>query len=626
MKTPEYPPLSDYGVIGDQTTSCLVSRYGSIDWWCLPHLESPSVFGALLDAEQGGQFRIHPAYPYQPAQRYVKGTNVLTTEFYGSTGRATLTDWMAFPGPDRPVDESNALYRKLECTDGPMRFDVEFDPRFDYGRERPAVTRTDAGVRAESETEEVHLSAPAGLDFARVGDGGANGALWLDEGETAWFVVHDRRGTSEYDHDPEAFERRLDGTIRAWRGWLAEGGRRGEELDDGRWKRLVDRSELALKLLIHASSNAIAAAPTTSLPEEIGGTRNWDYRYNWIRDSALTVQALSKLGHASEANAYFSWLLSKVYEGPESVRPLYGLHGDVRVGETTLDHLEGYRGSAPVRVGNAAEAQLQLDVYGELVLALYETTRFGETLSDPAWTAIREVINHVEGVWDQPDAGIWEVRSEPRHFVHSKVMCWVALDRGVKLVEDAGFDGPADRWRRTREEVREAVLDRGYSPTVDSFVRSFEEHEALDATALLFPLYGFLPFDDPRVENTIDAVRRRLTTEEGLVYRYEGDDGLPGGEGTFVLCSFWLVDALALSGRVEQAEALFDQVVSHSSPLGLLSEEIAADSGALLGNFPQAFSHIGLINSVLYLDRAHNDRQPGPEPLGAESEGGADGS
>ncbi|ESP90223.1 glycoside hydrolase family 15 protein [Candidatus Halobonum tyrrellensis] len=626
METPDYPPLSDYGVIGDQTTCALVNRHGSVDWWCLPHLESPSAFGAVLDAEQGGRFRIRPVYPYQSAQTYVERTNVLRTDFYGATGRAALTDWMPFPGPEESLEESNALYRKLECLDGPLRFDVTFDPRFEYGRERPDLRETDRGVVATGDAEAVHLAAPPSLAVDGLGDDGADATLSLDEGETAWFVVRDRRGDAGFDHDPASFESRLESTVDAWRGWLSEGGRQSGRIDDGQWERLVDRSALALKLLIHESTDAIAAAPTTSLPEEIGGSRNWDYRYSWIRDAALTVQALSKLGHADEASAYFSWLISKVYDSPESIRPLYGLHGDASVEEYTLDHLEGYRRSSPVRVGNAAEAQRQLDVYGELVLALYETTRFGETLGDEAWTAVREVVDHVVEVWDEPDAGIWEVRSEPRQFVHSKVMCWVALDRGVKLVEDAGFDGPVDRWRRAREEVRETVLDRGYSEEAGSFVRSFETTEALDATALLFPLYGFLPFDDPRVEGTIAAVRDRLTTDAGLVYRYEGEDGLPGGEGTFVLCSFWLVDALALSGRVDEAEALFGEVLARTGPLGLLSEEIAAESGALLGNYPQAFSHIGLINSVLYLDRARENRQPGPEPLGAESARGTLGS
>ena len=618
MDTPRYPSLNEYGVIGNQETCCLVSRYGSIDWCCLPDVESPSAFAAILDADCGGRFQIQPAYPYQSAQSYVERTNVLRTDFFASTGRARLTDWMPFPDADAEDPTASVVYRKLTCEDGPMRMAVTFAPRFDYARETPAVTRTDEGVVARGDADELHLSAPPAFEI----DGGtARAAVTLDAGETAWFVM--RYGNDETRTPPNdqiACQDRLDRTVEAWQEWVREGGEVSREIDDGRWSHLVDRSALALKLLIHRSTGAIAAAPTTSLPEEIGGTRNWDYRYNWIRDAALTVQALSKLGHVRETEAYFSWLLSKVYQDPESIRPLYGLHGGTDIEEDTLDHMEGYRGSAPVRVGNAAEDQRQLDIYGELVLALYETSRHGEGLSESDWVAMREIIDFVETVWDEPDAGIWEVRSEPRHFVHSKVMCWTALDRGIEVVESTAFDGPVDRWRETRATIRSAILEQGYEAEIGSFVRSFETSDALDATALLLPIFGFLPFDDPRVQGTIDAIERELTTEEGLVYRYDGGDGLPGGEGTFVLCSFWLVDALALSGRLDEAEAVFERVLSHASSLGLLSEEIAAESGALLGNHPQAFSHIGLINSVLYLDKARNDRQPGTDPMGTEGE------
>jgi GH15 family glucan-1,4-alpha-glucosidase len=612
METPEYPSIGEYGIVGNMETCCLVSRYGSVDWYCLPDVESPSVFAALLDADGGGRFQIQPVYPYQSAQTYLERTNVLATEFFGATGRARLVDWMPFPDPERDDPDPDVLYRKVTGSDGPIRLAVTFAPRFDYAREVPDLSETERGVVARGARDELRLSGPASFD---VEEGTATATVTLTEDQTAWFAM---RYGHDAPHDPAAFQRRLDATTEAWRRWVAEGGRPSRTIDRGRWERLVDRSALTLKLLTHRPTGAIAAAPTTSLPEAVGGSRNWDYRYNWIRDAALTVQALHKLGHVREANAYFSWLLSKVYEGPESIRPLYGLHGSTDVGERTLDHLEGYRGSRPVRVGNAAEGQLQLDVYGELVLALFETSRHGAVITESNWAALREIVDYVEGVWDEPDAGIWEVRTEPRQFVHSKVMCWTALDRAIRIVEETAFDGPLERWRRTRREIRETVLERGYDEDIGSFVRTFEATEALDATALLVPFVGFLPFDDPKVQGTINAVRRRLTTDEGLVYRYDGDDGLPGGEGTFVLCSFWLVNALALSGRVEEAEALLDTILSHSSPLGLLSEEIAAESGALLGNYPQAFSHIGLINSVLYLDRAREDRQPGPEPLGAE--------
>lgn len=614
METPRYPSLSEYGIIGNQETCCLVSRYGSIDWCCLPHVESESVFAALLDAARGGYFQIQPSYPYQSAQSYVDGTNVLSTNFFTATGTATVTDWMPFPEAGTEDPTPSVIYRKVTCESGPFRIVVDFEPRFDYGGEVPRITATDDGVVARGDDDEVYLSGPAGFDIR---EGSATASLRLETDETVWFVL---RYGHDGQYDVGTFRRRLERAVTAWRQWIESGRDRARTIDDGRWQHLVERSALTLKLLIHRSTGAIAAAPTTSLPEAVGGTRNWDYRYNWIRDAALTVQALAKLGYGSEANAYFSWLISKVYDDPASIRPLYGLHGGTDTDERTLDHLEGYRGSAPVRVGNAAESQRQLDVYGELILALYETSRLGESITKPTWEAMREIIEYVEEVWEAPDAGIWEVRTENRNFVHSKIMCWTALDRGIKLVEGTDFEGPVDRWREARASVRSDVLEHGYSEDVDSFVRSYETSTALDATALLVPLFGFLPIEDPRVQVTIDAVRRRLTTDEGLVYRYDGDDGLPGGEGTFVLCSFWLVDVLALSGRVDEAEQLFDTILAHSSPLGHLSEEIAAETGKLLGNFPQAFSHIGLINSVLYLDSARGNPQSGPDPLGTESD------
>lgn len=618
MHRVRYPPLSEYGFIGNMVTCSLVNRYGSIDWCPMPHIASPSVFAAILDNEYGGYFQVQPAQPYQAAQRYIDETNVLATDYHAPTGKATLLDWMAFPDDSRTDSAASVIYRKVTCTTGTVQVSVDFQPRFDYARVVPDLSPTDQGVVAHNENTELYLTMPSSLSLS---DDAATATVSLTENEAAWFVLGYDRNIS---YDPETFQRRLDQTIGAWRAWLDQGGRQSQRIDEGRWRSLVDRSALTLKLLTHYGTGAIAAAPTTSLPEEMGGVRNWDYRYNWIRDAAFTVQALSKLGYVSEAKAYFSWLLDKVYQDPSSLRPLYGLHGGRTPEEQTLDHLRGYRSSAPVRIGNAAKHQRQLDIYGELVLAVYETSRFGEAITSSNWDALRNIIDYVSDIWNEPDAGIWEVRTEPRHFVHSKVMCWTALDRGLKFIKETDFQGPVKSWQQARQDIRDAILKRGYSDTLGSFVQTFETSDALDATALLIPLVGFLPFDDPRVQGTIEAVQHRLMTEEGLVYRYENGDGLPGGEGTFVLCSFWLVNALALSGRVDEAESLFDTIVSHTSPLGLLSEEIAMESGELLGNYPQAFSHIGLINSVLYLDRVHQDRQPGPEPLGSEPDQSTD--
>ena len=613
MQSERYPPLSRYGVIGNLDTAALVNCDGSVDWLPLPHVESPSVFAAILDADRGGRFQVRPVDPYQSAQRYRRGTNVLSTDFYVPSGRGTLTDWMAFS--ERTDDPPDVLYRKLACTDGSIDFAADFAPRPNYARSVPEFVETDRGVIARSDETDLLLSGPTSFAVDRHS---ARTTVSLGAGETAWFAL---RYGHDGPHDPRTFQDALERTIQAWRTWVHRCDHPSQCIYDGHRHHLVVRSELVLKLLTHTETGSIVAAPTTSLPETVGGTRNWDYRYNWIRDAALTVQALYKLGHVAEASSYFSWLLTHVYEEPASIRPLYGLHGETSTAEETLDHLEGYRGSAPVRVGNDAHDQLQLDVYGELVLAMYETSRYGETITRSDWGALREILDYVVDVWRRPDAGIWEVRTEPRQFVHSKVMCWTALDRGVRIVEETDLEGPVERWRATRAAVRDAVLSRGYDAEQGSFVQAFGG-DALDATALLVPIVGFLPFDDPRVQGTIDAIERRLTTDRGLVYRYDGDDGLPGSEGTFVLCSFWLVNALALSGRVDEAEALFDSITSHTSPLGLLSEEIDSESGMLLGNFPQAFSHLGLINSALYLDSATRDRQPGPEPLGSEASSG----
>jgi GH15 family glucan-1,4-alpha-glucosidase len=365
------------------------------------------------------------------------------------------------------------------------------------------------------------------------------------------------------------------------------------------------RSALVLKLLINHETGAICAAPTTSLPEDVGGVRNWDYRYNWIRDAAFTVRALAELGHSTEAREYFRLCLAHCSRGPPSdVSPVYSVHGGEVPDERTLDHLSGYRGSTPVRVGNAAADQHQIDVYGELIHGIHETTRYGESVDRSDWSAMRSLIDYVCEAWDEPDAGIWEMRTDGQHFVYSKLMCWVALDRGLDIAAETGFDAPVERWEACRREIEATVLEEGYSETADSFVSAFGDEDRLDASSLLIPLVGFLPADDDRVQSTIDAILDRLLVGDGLVKRYEGDDGLPGEEGAFLLCSFWLVSALVRSGRVEEAETLFRAAREHASPLGLLAEEVDPETGSQLGNFPQAFSHIGLVNGALALSEA----------------------
>jgi GH15 family glucan-1,4-alpha-glucosidase len=503
-------------------------------------------------------------------------------------------------------ERERALYRKVEGVEGSVDLELTFRPRFDYARADTDVRTTDDGVRAAGDGDQLYLTGDASFD---VNGADAHATCTLSEDETRWFVL---RHDEEPDTTDEERERKLNETVDYWREWSHDCP--NGCIFDGADHDLAVRSGLVLKLLTHHETGAICAAPTASLPEDVGGVRNWDYRYNWIRDATFTIQALANLGHFSEAEAYVEWFLDLCRDvPPEEMQPLYGLHGNPNLEEEILEGLSGYRGSDPVRIGNAAKDQRQLDVFGELLLAIHETSD-GSSFDGDDWNSIRRIVDYVCDVWDEPDAGIWEVRGGPRHFVHSKVMCWVALDRGLKMADEWVFDAPRTRWRDVREEIRESVLERGYDDEIGSFTQSFDG-TALDATGLLIPLVGFLPFEDERVQGTIDAIRDRLETD-GLVHRYDGKDGLPGDEGTFIFCSFWLVSVLALSGRVEEAREVYDMVRSHASQLGLLAEEIDPETERQLGNFPQAFSHVGLVNAAVYL-KAMEEEEAESEPVGA---------
>ena len=607
-----YKPLEDYGVVGNEETVALVGRDGAIDWCCLPSVDSPSVFAAILDNQNGGQFTVQPTQSFESVQSYVEHTNVLETRFQTASGRATIGDFMPVP----PLAQDGrtpmeTIFRRVTCERGQVELRADFAPRFEYARTMPTVEPTRKGVVARGASEPTFLSSSIPLC---VETDSAGATITLEEGDTHWLVLG-------YGHEPTLepghFQEVLDEVVRYWRDWVHTCPTTGECPVSGPYHRTVVRSALVLKLLINHETGAICAAPTTSLPEDIGGVRNWDYRYNWIRDSAFTVRALSELGHSAEARDYFDLCLDHCSRGPPSdITPVYGVHGEPVPDERTLDHLSGYRGSAPVRVGNAAADQHQIDVYGELIHGIYETTRYGESVDEDDWPAMRDLIDYVCDAWQEPDAGIWEIRTDRRHFVYSKVMCWVALDRGLKIVIDTGFDAPVDRWEACRREIKEAVLEEGYSETANSFVSAFGDENRLDATSLLIPIVGFLPAGDARVQSTIDAVLDRLVVGNGLVKRYEGDDGLPGEEGAFLLCSFWLVSALAQSGRTDEAKAIFEDARQHVSPLGLLSEEVDPEAGIQLGNVPQAFSHLGLINAALALS---NGSDGGPDPDDADA-------
>ncbi|AEH36197.1 glycoside hydrolase family 15 protein [Halopiger xanaduensis] len=631
----EYTPLEEYGAIGDGNTVALSGADGSIDWWPAPHVESSSVFAAVLDADRGGRFAVRPTASFESVQRYRDRTNVLETTFRTAGGAATLTDFVPVAEAGESADRPPAIYRKLDCEEGPLEVSATFEPRFDYARDVPRIEPTADGVVATGDDERAVLSSDLALEVTS-GDAGdvgsdedgiepddgtktgtaATATATLEPGETRWFVL----GYGEaIPLEPSRHRETLAETVDYWRSWThdCDGG---DCPVAGPWHDLAVRSSLVLKLLIHRETGAVCAAPTTSLPEDIGGVRNWDYRYNWIRDAAFTVRALSELDHLEEARSYFELCLDHCSRhDPAEMPPVYSLHGGSDFEERVLDHLEGYRGSAPVRVGNAARDQHQLDVYGELVLALYESVRYGEPMRSDDWPVVRDLVDYVVEGWDEPDAGIWEVRTDPEHFVYSKVMCWTALDRGIELAEAAdGVDAPLERWRTARDDVRAAILERGVSEETNSFVQSFGDADTLDAANLLVPVVGFLPPDDDRVRRTIDATIDRLATDDGLVRRYEGDDGLPGVDNPFVVSAFWLVTALALAGRTDEARERFESILEYASPLGLLGEAVDPDDGEQRGNYPQAYSHIGLLNGALYLTDATGSSDPSPAPLGTD--------
>jgi len=604
-----FAPIESYGIVGNLETCALIGPDGSVDWFPFPHVESPSVFAAILDPDRGGRFRIGPAEGFESEQSYVPRTNVLETTFRTADGTATVTDFL--PPAGRTDHPKRVLYRKVDGVDGDVDLGVTFEPRFDYGRAVTSIAATGDGVRAAGDEERTLLEAPA-VDLAVESDR-AVGSLSLSAGDEAWFVLR-CTGAENATTDPEDA---LDATVSYWREWFGSCSEAGADcLFEGPWRDLAVRSGLVLKLLTHAETGAVAAAPTTSLPEDPGGIRNWDYRYNWLRDAGFTVQALANLGHVDEAVDYFEWFMGLCQaDEPEKLRPLYSLHGDGDLTERELDHLTGYRGSRPVRIGNGAADQLQLDVYGELLLAVDEMLAHGRDLDRSEWESVRGLVGYAGDNWDRTDAGIWEVRGGDRHFVYSKVMCWVALDRGIAVATERDLPAPVEEWRATREAIRDDVLENGYDESAGAFVQSYGSG-AMDATGLLLPIVGFLPFDDDRVQGTVDAVQKRLLVDDVLLRRYDGEDGLPGEEGAFVLCSCWLVDALALSGRVEEARERFEALTEYVGPLGLLAEELDPATGAHLGNYPQAFSHLGLVNSGLYLGYAEGRDLPDPPPMG----------
>lgn len=596
-----YKPIGDYGVIGDLHTVALVGKDGSIDWCCFPHFDSPSLFGALLDDQRGGRFRIAPLDEGKRQQLYLPETNVLLTRFLHHDGVAELTDFMPIEGDEPGVlPKRHQIIRTVAVIRGTVTLRLECQPAFNFGRDGHTVALRPAGALFRSASMAVGLVSPLPLTIRQ---GVVEAEFTLSAGQRmTFFLEHLEEGASESLLDaPQAGESAFHDTVRFWRVWLAQCRY------TGRWREMVQRSALTLKLLTYAPTGAIVAAPTTSLPEALGGVRNWDYRYTWIRDAAFTLYGLLRLGFSKEAGRFMHWLEARCHDLNEdgSLQVLYGIDGR-RIGheEVFLDW-EGYEKSSPVRVGNSAAPQRQLDIYGALMDAVYLYNKYGSPISYDSWMGLSRLLDYVCANWDQPDEGIWEVRGGQRQFVYSKVMCWVALDRGIRLADKRGFPADRAKWMDVRDRIYHDVMRHGWHRECRSFVQEYDG-DALDASALVMPLVFFVSPTDPRMQSTIEQIQSSLVSD-ALVFRYlQGEaapDGLPGQEGTFTLCSFWLVEALTRAGKLEEARLIFEKVLSYANHVGLYAEELSV-TGDHLGNFPQAFAHIGLISAAYNLDRA----------------------
>jgi GH15 family glucan-1,4-alpha-glucosidase len=590
----EWPSQYDYGLIGGQQTAALVSRYGSIDWACFPRFDSPSVFARLLDRRIGGFHAVHPVDPHYSHQQYVPGTNLLVTFFELDHRRVlTVTDFMPLGPSIRSSDGEPRIIRRLEARGGPVEVAVNAEPRFDYGRSAGSWRVQGAIAAAEAAAGRMAFTSP--WAWTLEGSAATSGGKVVP-GNPLFLQL--RWGEAPPSEPTPA--QLLSGTDAYWRSWVSPPEAPLRRVA-ARWLPWVERSELVLKLLSLHDSGIFVAAPTTSLPEWPGGTRNWDYRYVWIRDAAFTAQVFLLLGHVREARAYVDWALARASElAPgEDLRVMYCVDGQPVPAETDLGHLEGFQGSRPVRIGNAAYGQRQLDIYGEILDSALLLERVDPAFVRGHWSTLERLANRTTELWASPDSGLWEIRGPPAHYVHSKLMCWVAMDRAIRLAETFGQTEPVERWKFVADGIRATVLSRGYDQARGSFVQAFDR-PFLDASALRIPLIEFLPPSDPRVRSTIDAVEAGLDTG-GFLRRYEGDDGIDGREGSFLLCSFWHVEALARCGFKERALERWRTLLDAAGPLLLFSEEFDPAEYRPLGNYPQAFAHIGVLRAALAL-------------------------
>jgi GH15 family glucan-1,4-alpha-glucosidase len=603
-------PIDDYALLSDRHSAALVSRDGSIDWLCMPHFDSPSVFARLL-GDDAGHWSIGATGATTVSRRYLGRTMVLETTFRTPTGVLTVVDALALGdgnrGHELGTGSPHILLRCAMCTAGRVEIDVEYSPRPEYGLIYPLISAVEGGVRAVGGADVLVLSCAIPMDIAR---SSARVRATLSEGQRLEFALHHgtraERGVARVWSQHE-IARLLEGTISAWESWSEL-----HQSYEGPWRDLVHQSGRVLQALSFQPTGAICAAATTSLPETVGGGRNWDYRYSWVRDASFTIEALWVAACPDEVNEFFDYVTTSaagsVGRG-DDLQIMFGICGEHDLSERELPHLPGWRDSAPVRVGNGAWNQRQLDVYGELLNAVYRLSDEFTDIEPDIKTFFVNLADTAARRWTERDHGIWEVRDEPRDFVYSKLMCWVALERAVSLADRLDARHRVDEWKRVRGEIHHAIMTKGWSDRANAFTQSFGSEE-LDASNLMMALVGFLPADDPRILATIDATEERLTDERGLVYRYRSHDGLDGDEGTFLLCTFWLAHALALSDQLERARVVFERAVAYVNDVGLLAEQVDSATGELLGNFPQAFSHIGLVNAAWAIAQA--ERRQGP--------------
>ena len=607
-----YPPIAEHGLIGDLQTAALVTTDGCVDWFCCPRFDSPSVFASLLDAEGGGRFRIAAeGDDVVVRQLYFPDTAILITRFMTPDGVGEVLDFMPVQDPQRASDR-HRLVRVVRCVRGQIRFELECAPRFDYGRQAHQLALAEQGAVFHTPTLQLTLHGPAGLE--RHGND-VRTKMTLRAGQVDGVVLESAADGPPRTMTPEELLGLFTATARFWRGWLARSTYRG------RWREMVDRSAITLKLMTYAPTGALVAAPTAGLPEQVGGERNWDYRYTWIRDGSFSVHALLGLGFTEEAEAFGHWLSDRAAEqAGETSGPLkimYRVDGSSDLEEEILDHWEGYAGSRPVRIGNGAADQLQLDIYGEALDSIWLADRHGLRAGHLGWVKLAQLADWICDHWDQPDEGIWETRGGRQNFTYGRLMCWVALDRMVRMAQEHGRPADLTRWIDQRDRIYHQIMDHGWNPERRAFTQH-DKTQVLDASLLMLPLVGFVVPRDPLWLSTLDAMEGELVSDS-LVYRYDpsaSPDGLRGHEGTFSICTFWYVDALARSGRLEQARLTLEKMFTYANHLGLFAEEIG-QTGEQLGNFPQAFTHLSLINAAINLDH-QLDHGAGRDPLAAQ--------